>query len=47
MFTNELTLTYDEALDEGSAPAAEQFKVSLNGGTAQAVSAVAVDGWRR
>ena len=44
VFTNELTLTYDEALDEGSAPAAEQFKVSLNGGTAQAVSAVAVDG---
>ena len=44
VFTNELTLTYDEALDEDSAPAAGQFKVSLNGGTAEAVSAVAVDG---
>ena len=44
VFTNELTLTYDEALDGDSAPAAEQFKVSLNGGTAEAVSAVAVDG---
>ena len=44
VFTDELTLTYDEALDQGSVPAKGQFKVSLNGGTAQAVSAVAVDG---
>ena len=39
-----LELVYDEALDGGSVPAKGQFKVSLNGGTAQAVSAVAVDG---
>ena len=44
VFTDELTLTYDEALDEGSVPDKGQFKVSLDGGTAQAVSAVAVDG---
>ena len=44
VFTDELTLTYDEALDGDSAPAAGQFKVSLDSGTAQAVSAVAVDG---
>ena len=44
VFTDELTLTYDEALDGGSVPAAEQFKVSLDGGTAQAVNEVAVDG---
>ena len=44
VFTDQLTLTYDEALDGGSVPAKEQFKVSLDGGTAQAVSAVAVDG---
>ena len=39
-----LELVYDEALDEGSVPEKGQFKVSLDGGTAQAVSAVAVDG---
>ena len=44
VFTDELTLTYDEALDEGSVPEKGEFKVSLDGGTAQAVSAVAVDG---
>ena len=44
VFTDQLTLTYDEPLDGGSVPAKEQFKVSLDGGTAQAVSAVAVDG---
>ncbi len=44
VFTGELTLTYDEALDEGSVPEKGEFKVSLDGGTAQAVSAVAVDG---
>ena len=44
VFTDQLTLTYDEPLDGGSVPAKEQFEVSLNGGTAQAVSAVAVDG---
>ena len=42
VFTDQLTLTYDEALDGGSVPAAGQFKVSLDGGTPQAVSAVAV-----
>ena len=39
-----LELVYDEALDEGSVPEKGEFKVSLDGGTAQAVSAVAVDG---
>ena len=45
VFTDELTLTYNEALDEDSVPAKEQFKVSLDGGTPEAVSAVAVDGF--
>ena len=44
VFTDQLTLTYDEALDGGSVPAKEQFKVSLDGGTAQAVNAVALSG---
>ena len=42
--TAELTLTYDEALEEGSVPDKGRFEVSLAGGAAQAVSAVAVDG---
>ena len=44
VFTDQLTLTYDEPLDGGSVPAAGQFKVSLDGGTAQAVNAVALSG---
>ena len=44
VFTDQLTLTYDELLDGGSVPAKEQFKVSLDGGTAQAVNAVALSG---
>ena len=44
VFTDQLTLTYDEPLDGGSVPAKEQFKVSLDGGTAQAVNAVALSG---
>ena len=44
VFTDKLTLTYDELLDGGSVPAAGQFKVSLDGGTAQAVNAVALSG---
>ena len=39
-----LTLTYDEALDEGSVPAASAFSVSLAGGAGEAPSAVSVDG---
>ena len=42
VFTDQLTLTYDEPLDGGSVPAAGQFEVSLDGGTPEAVSAVAV-----
>ena len=47
VFTDELTLTYDEALDAGSAPAAGAYEVTAtNGGvtTPLPVSAVAVDG---
>ena len=47
VFTDELTLTYDEPLDEGSAPAAGAYEVTAtNGGvtTSLPVSAVAVDG---
>ena len=47
VFTDELTLTYDEALDEGSVPAAGAYEVTAtNGGvtTPLPVSAVAVDG---
>ena len=47
VFTDELTLTYDEALDAGSVPAAGAYEVTAtNGGvtTPLPVSAVAVDG---
>ena len=47
VFTDQLTLTYDEALDEGSVPAAGAYEVTAtNGGvtTPLPVSAVAVDG---
>ena len=47
VFTDELTLTYDEPLDAGSAPAAGAYEVTAtNGGvtTSLPVSAVAVDG---
>ena len=44
VFTDQLTLTYDEPLDGGSVPDEEQFEVSLDGGTPLPVSAVAVDG---
>ena len=44
VFTDQLTLTYDEPLDGNSVPDKERFEVSLAGGTAQEVSAVAVDG---
>ncbi|MYF28971.1 MAG: hypothetical protein F4169_08920, partial [Gammaproteobacteria bacterium] len=42
VFTGVLTLTYDEALDETSAPAPGDFSVSL-GGASEAPSAVTVD----
>ena len=47
VFTDQLTLTYDEALDGGSVPAAGAYEVTAtNGGvtTPLPVSAVAVDG---
>ena len=47
VFTDQLTLTYDEALDEDSVPAAGAYEVTAtNGGvtTPLPVSAVAVDG---
>ena len=47
VFTDQLTLNYDEALDEGSVPAAGAYEVTAtNGGvtTPLPVSAVAVDG---
>ena len=44
VFTDELTLTYNEALKQDSVPAKEQFEVSLDGGTAEAPTDVAVSG---
>ena len=44
VFADELRLTYDEPLDEGSVPAPGAFTVSLDGGTPEAPTDVAVSG---